>query len=84
MVCFNYSFVFVLFTFASFLLAGCAISGSGNPVSHNTHTVDSNNDIGYVNEEKNVTVNYPESNPHQQQKHRIKRKKNRGVYVECL
>ena len=80
---FNLSFVFVLFSFASILLAGCAISGSGNPVSTTTKTIDSNNDIGYVHEEKNVTVNYPESKP-RQQRPRFKRKNVKGVYVECL
>jgi outer membrane biogenesis lipoprotein LolB len=83
MGCFNRSFVFILFPVASVLLAGCAISGSGNPVSTNNQMVDRSNDIGYVHEEKNVTVNYPEPKSHQQ-RHRIKRTKVKGMYVECL
>lgn len=81
MVCFSRAFVFILFSFASVSLVGCAISGSGNPVS--TNTIDSNNDIGYVHEEQNVTVNYPEPKP-LQQKPRIRRAKIKGKYVEYL
>lgn len=80
MVFFNRSFIFS-FVMASILLSGCAISGSGNPVS--TNNVDSNNDIGYVHDEQNVTVNYPEHKS-TQQKQRIKRSRFKGKYVEYL
>ena len=81
MVYFVSSFVFVFSLLASVLISEFAVSGCGNPVSANT--VDSNNDIGYVYEEQNVTVNYLEQWL-LQQKHRIRWSKIKGKYAEYL
>lgn len=77
----NRHFTFVVILMSTILLAGCAISGSGNPVS--TNIADSNNDIGYVHEEKNVTVNYPERGPIQP-KQGVRKAKITGKFAQYL
>ena len=72
MVKINSYFTCVVIVMSAILLNGCAISGSGNPVS--TSNTDSNNDIGYI-DNKNVTIHYPERGPIQP-KERVRR----GVY----
>ena len=53
----------LLILFSAILLAGCAVSGCGNPISHNN--VDSND---YINEQNTVTVNAPDHKLREQNK----------------
>ncbi len=77
----RYFAIFFSWVFLAFMLAGCAISGSGNPSSVNH--VDVNDDTRYFHDEKNVIVNYPELKPILP-KERFKRSKFKGKNAVCL
>lgn len=79
MIYVNRTFVFLFILMVVFIpaLSGCAVSGSGNPVSSNK--LGSNNEIGPLHGGQNVTVEYPESRVIQP----IKRFKRSKVNSKC-